>query len=228
MVDYTDTLRLREPTVQGDDGAWAGYLNSDLVYIDQGVNQAVTKSLTGLTSYTLLADGSSGDEARYQAYAFTGTLSAGCTVTLPGNQKIGLVRNSTTGGYSVTLTTGSGTTGVIPNDGYWYRFVCDGTNIVSWPEQSGAFANTQNGYVTLPGGIMLQWGTTTSGSKTITFPTAFSATAYSVTATWRRNDGVGGTPVTVSTDLKTATTFNTITTVGSSSFFIDWFAVGPA
>lgn len=50
----------------------------------------------------------------------------------------------------------------------------------------GQFAqNIGTGYITLPGGMLLQWGTATtngSGTITVTFPTAFPSAVRSITA----------------------------------------------
>ncbi len=92
-MTLTPTLRLTEPAILGDEGFWPTYLNDDMIYIDRGINGLLSKSIAGLTTYTLIADGSASDEARYQVYTFTGALSADCTVTVPANAKVGLVRN---------------------------------------------------------------------------------------------------------------------------------------
>lgn len=128
-MTLTPTLRLTEPTPLGDDGVWATYLNNDLVYTDLGINGILSKSIAGLTTYTLVADGSASDEARYQAYSFTGALAANCTVTIPANAKIGLVRNATTGGFNVILSTGTPGTMTIPPNNYWYQLLTTGTGI---------------------------------------------------------------------------------------------------
>ena len=88
MADpLTSTLRLTQPTVGGDSGAWGGLINGDLAYIDAGINGILAISINGLTSYTLEAAGDSGDQARYQWYNFTGTLAGNCTVTLPATRR---------------------------------------------------------------------------------------------------------------------------------------------
>lgn len=129
----TTTLRLTQPTVGGDSGTWGTLLNSNWSYVDQAGNQAVNVNVGGLSTYTLTADGSSSDQARYAFYSFTGALTGNCTVTIPSNTKLGLFTNETTGGHNVILTTGSGDTLSIPADGYYYWFWCDGTNVNAVP-----------------------------------------------------------------------------------------------
>ena len=135
MTTLTSTIRLTEPTVGGDTGLWGGEINNDLVYIDRAVNQSVTVNIAD-TNVTLVHDGSSSDQARYLRYNFTGALTADRTVTLPANQKVGWASNNTSGGHSLTLTTGSGTTMTLTTTG-WTLFQCDGTNVTAIPADFG-------------------------------------------------------------------------------------------
>lgn len=132
MTDpVTSTLRLTQPTVGGDAGQWGTILNSNLAFTDAGVNgiKAITLSTA---SYTLADAGDANDEARSAWYSFSGAPGANVTVTLPANDKIGIASNALTGGYQITMTTGSGSTAVIDN-GSTVMFYCDGTNVVLLP-----------------------------------------------------------------------------------------------
>jgi hypothetical protein len=142
MTTFTSTIRLTEPTVGGDTGLWGGEINNDLVYIDEAVNQSVTINIAD-TDITLTADGSSGDQARYLRYRFSGALTADRTVTLPSNQKVGYASNDTTGGHSLTLTTGAGTTLTLSTD-EWTLFQCDGTNVSAVPLSFGGTTTNDN------------------------------------------------------------------------------------
>lgn len=142
MTTFTSTIRLTEPAVGGDTGTWGGELNSDLVYIDEAVNQSVTINIPD-TNITLTADGSSSDQGRYLRYRFSGTLTANRTVTLPANQKVGYATNATAGGFSLTLTTGSGTTLTL-STAEWTLFQCDGTNVSAVPLSFGGTTTSDN------------------------------------------------------------------------------------
>ena len=64
-----------------------------------------------------------------------------------------------------------------------------GTEIQMTAAQNPVVANP--GYTFLPGGLLVQWGNLSivgSSTSTITFPTAFSASPYSVTITQERAD----------------------------------------
>jgi hypothetical protein len=172
MADpLTNTLRLTQPTVGGDSGAWGSLLNSDMAYIDVGVNGILSIAVAGST-LSLEAAGDSGDQARYQWYNFTGTPGAASTITLPSNQKVGIVSNSTTGGFKLTLTTGSGGTLVVQN-GQTLAFYCDGTNVglLPWGNPGVLGAISVSGVTTLnylESGSFVEY---TGGPYTVTLPT---------------------------------------------------------
>ena len=142
MTSYTSSIRLTKPAVGGDTGLWGGEINSDLDYIDEAVNLSVTVNVPD-TDITLNHDGSSSDQARYARYRFSGALTADRTVTLPPNSKIGYATNATSGGHSLTLTTGSGTTLTL-STAEWTLFQCDGTNVSAVPLSFGGTSTNDN------------------------------------------------------------------------------------
>ena len=142
MTAFTSTIRLTQPAVGGDTGTWGGELNSDLQYIDNAINISVTVNIAD-TNVTLVHDGSSSDQARYLRYNFTGALTANRTVTLPPNSKVGWASNNTTGGFSLTLTTGSGSVLTLSTQ-EWTLFQCDGTNVTAVPASLGGTTTNDN------------------------------------------------------------------------------------
>ena len=94
-----------------------------------------------------------------------------------------------------------------------------------------------NGYITLPGGLIIQWGTGSgtfagqSSSATFNFPTSFSSAVYSVTATLINSGSVASTVAAlqvVSTSTSGATVHSSGYQSGSytslTSFY--WIAIG--
>lgn len=143
MTTFTSTIRLTEPLVGGDTGTWGGEINSDLVYIDEAINQTVTVNIAD-TNISLVADGSSSDQARYKRYSFTGALTADRTVTLPANMKVGYATNATSGGKNVILSAGA-TTLSLPPESAWTLFQVDGSNNVTTPIlRTGGLLSTSN------------------------------------------------------------------------------------
>lgn len=152
MTTFTSTIRLTEPVVGGDTGTWGGEINSDLVYIDEAINQTVTVNIAD-TNISLVADGSSSDQARYKRYSFTGALTADRTVTLPANMKVGYATNATSGGKNVILSAGA-TTLSLPPESAWTLFQVDGSNNVTTPSlriggllSTGNISVSQNSFV---------------------------------------------------------------------------------
>ena len=144
MADtFTSTLRLQQPTVGADAATWGGYLNTDLVLIDNAINGVAAINIAGLATYSLTVANGAVDQARNLAYNFTGALSANCTVTLPANVKYGWATNTTTGGHAVILTTGAGNSLTLPTSAYNVFFSCDGTNVFA-PSVGFGYTNILN------------------------------------------------------------------------------------
>ena len=85
-----------------------------------------------------------------------------------------------------------------------------------------------NGYVKLPGGVIVQWGisdTAPSGTRSVTFPTAFPTAVVSVQVTPVTTAAYGATASSATLSSFTATTFATSSgTVGTSNFY--FMAIG--
>ena len=164
MADtYTSTLRLQQPTIGGDAATWGGFLNTDLVLIDNAINGVATINIAGLSAYTLTVGNGTVDQARNQVYNFTGALSGNCTVTLPQSVKFGYAVNSTTGGHNVILTTGSGgSTLTLPTAAWYQFFYCDSSNVVS-PSIGFGYANFLNS-VSISGTLAVTGNVTLSGT----------------------------------------------------------------
>jgi hypothetical protein len=77
---------------------------------------------------TLTTANGSTDEARNACLNLTGALTADRNVIVPSVSKAYIVRNSTTGGFAVTVKTAAGT-GVAVSAGTSVLVFCDGTNV---------------------------------------------------------------------------------------------------
>ena len=102
---FSTTLRL-ELIGDGDQsGIWGQTTNTNLGSL---LEQAITgvQSITMVdANYTLTSFNGVVDEARNAVLSFTGSISGNCTVTAPAVQKTYIINNSTTGGYSIIITT---------------------------------------------------------------------------------------------------------------------------
>lgn len=100
---------------------------------------------------------------------------------------------------------------------------------------SGTPTASQNGYSFLPGGILIQWGRSTiagsASTQAITFPTAFSGTAYVVDVTPYASPITGSSPREIGASSITSTGFTAESFNGSvpgGGVPFGWIAIGPA
>ena len=103
---------------------WNVPVNADLTIIDNALGGTTSLNATS-GSVTLTA-------AQYQPLILnvTGSIAANVTYTIPsgvGGQW--MVKNLTTGGYSVIIASGGGGTSVAVDNGTVCSVVCDGTNV---------------------------------------------------------------------------------------------------
>ncbi len=145
-------------------GTWGQTTNNNLgTLIEQAIAGVDTIDLTGYSTYTLSNYNGISDEARNAAIIFSGTLTANCTVTTPAVEKLYVISNQTTGGYYVTVSSGSGNT-ISVASGTNQLIYCDGTNY------NTAISNINNvaGDLTVTGSIFLGANlTSTTGNLTL-------------------------------------------------------------
>lgn len=132
-VTYTGNLKLGLPTTGTESGTWGDVVNNQITtLVDQSISGTV--SLTSMTNadYTLTnGNGNAPNEARYMALLVPSslTLTAARNIIVPSTSKMYVVKNATTGGFSVTVKTSAGTGVEVPN-GSEMLLYCDGTNVV--------------------------------------------------------------------------------------------------
>lgn len=127
---YSPSLRIQLIGTGDQAGVWGTSTNTNLgTLIEQAITGVQAITLSGST-YTLSSYNGIVDQARNAALLFDGTLSANCTVIAPAYNKTYIVKNGTSGGQTVTMSVGSGSTVVIPN-GQTYIVYTDGSNFYS-------------------------------------------------------------------------------------------------
>jgi hypothetical protein len=117
------------------------------------------------------------------------------------------------------------------NDGYstdTIFFQKTGLNLNAQMSRNFAPVAAANGYTFIPGGLVLQWGSTTavqnSSSTTVTFPIAFTANVFSVQLTVQTDDNS-----TIRLSLLNTPTLTQFTTSQTSSTHFTklyWMAIG--
>jgi len=126
---YTPSLRLTLPVTGELTGTWGDTVND-------GITGLVDSSIAGTAviampdaNYTLTQANGSTDEARKMFLVLSGALTSGRNVICPTASKLYIVKNSTTGGFAITVKTASGTGISVPN-GSSTALYCDGTNVI--------------------------------------------------------------------------------------------------
>lgn len=150
MPTYTPSLGLTLP----DDGDtnWG-------VTVNTGVTELIDVAIAGridieIISNTITLDIIDGapDNSRYMALDFFGTLTTVGIVIVPSRDKLYFIRNSTVGGFDITITTTLGTTVNIPNGKAMVVF-CTFYDVYAALDYVPIFSATDIGYTgTLTGG----------------------------------------------------------------------------
>lgn len=183
-VTYTSNLKLGLPTTGTESGTWGDVVNDQITsLVDQSVSGTV--SLTSMTdaNYTLTnGNGNAANEARYMALLVPSslTLTAARNIIVPSTSKMYIVKNATTGGFSVTVKTSAGTGIEVPN-GATMLLYSDGTNVIvafdtitTTTQNSGQLAGLRNRIIN--GGMSID-RRNSGAAQTIT---AGAALAYTV------------------------------------------------
>lgn len=149
---YSDRLRIELIGTGEQSGTWGITTNTNLgTLIDEAIAGVATITMTD-ANYTLsVADGAT-DESRQAVLVMTGTLSAARNVICPNDEKVYIIKNSTTGGYPITLKTSAGT-GVSVANGDVVLVYCDATNVL--PASVPSVSPSLTGAISLDGSVVV-------------------------------------------------------------------------
>jgi len=126
---YSPSLRLELIGTGDQSGLWGDTTNTNL-------GSLIEQAITGVESipmldldYTLSALNGSPDEARNAVLIFTSasSLTASRNILIPADEKVYIIKNSTTGGQNLVVKTSGGTGVTVPN-GAVLQLYCDGIN----------------------------------------------------------------------------------------------------
>jgi len=121
----TQQLQLTESLVVVSNGA-TGYSTYAYGRSNAFAFTQLTKTLTGGTVTLTATEGSN------VIQEYSGTLTSNATVILPSTVQLYSLQNGTTGAYTVTFQTSSGSgTSLVVNQGQTAFAICDGTNVYS-------------------------------------------------------------------------------------------------
>lgn len=150
---YSTSLRLELMATGDQSGTWGDTTNTNLgTLLEQSITGYLSKAMAD-TNQTLTNLNGASDEARNMVVEATGALTAGRNMVVPTAEKLYLIKNSTTGGFAVTIKTTAGTGVAVPMNGSRWVY-CDGTNVVDG--QSGPLTPTTSDSAAL-GTAALMW-----------------------------------------------------------------------
>ena len=142
---FTSSLRLIKQGAGENSSTWGTLFNqqfSDL--IDTALSGYATKAMADADT-TLTASNGAADESRAMVLNFTGALTAARNIIVPTTSKLYFIKNSTTGGFALTIKPTAGTGVSVRNGGLAVVF-CDGTNVID-PITQIPTTTTINDYV---------------------------------------------------------------------------------
>lgn len=151
---YSDRLRIELIGTGEQSGIWGDTTNTNLgTLIEEAIAGVVTITMTD-ANYTLSEANGATDESRQAVLVLTGTLSAGRNVIAPAEEKVYIVKNSTTGGFATTIKTSSGSGYAVPN-GKTVLVYCDGTDFHLAADATSTVDPTFTGNISLDGAVVV-------------------------------------------------------------------------
>lgn len=149
---YSTSLRLELMATGDQSGTWGDTTNTNLgTLLEQAITGVLSVAQGDVANLTLTSLNGASDQARNMVVNLTGAMTAARNVVVPTANKVYLIKNSTTGGFAVTVKTAAGS-GVSVAAGTAQWVYCDGTNVVQG--LSGTMAVQAPGAVAITGGTM--------------------------------------------------------------------------
>ena len=156
----TTNLNFTKPDIGSEANNWGNLLNSNFDELDKAIAQRLVKGVGG-SSDVLLTD----SESRFAVIELNGTLGGNISVkTFNDSSRPYIVFNNTSGSYTLTFSTSTGTGVAIPQ-GQKAIVYSDGTNIVS-AVSTDSFSTSKT--ITMSGDITGSVSTDFSTNPTIT------------------------------------------------------------
>lgn len=157
----TSNLNLAKPDIGSEANNWGNVLNGTIDQIDKAIAQRLVKGVGGGSTVTL-----SDSESSFAIIEFQGTLSGNIDVKTASNDtKPYIIFNNTSGSYTLTFKSNSGT-GVVITQGLKSIVYGDGSNIVEATSPANSFS--ANKTITLSGVVSGSVATDFSSDPTIT------------------------------------------------------------
>lgn len=151
---YSTSLRIQLIDTNTEDEAWGIPTDNNLgTIIEQAITGVESVSLTNVSTYTLSASNAVADQSRNAVLIFTGTPTANCNVIAPSVNKVYIVKNGTSGGYTVRIKTASGNAVTVAANTTQLVY-CNAVDFISAVNINNVVGNlTVTGNVTVSGNV---------------------------------------------------------------------------
>ena len=151
-------LKLTVQTTGENSGTWGQITNTNLLILEQAIGGYDAVGLNATTGATLTFSNGVLSNGKNQVLRLTGTITTAVNVTIPDSiEKTYLVENATTGAFTVTFktTSGTGATWSTTDKGYKILY-SDGTNVVDITADLGDITagDVTSGSITATGNIV--------------------------------------------------------------------------
>lgn len=174
---YSTSLKIELIGDGEQSGIWGQTTNNNLgTLIEQAITGVGQISLENLSTYTLTSLNGLEDQARNNVLVFSGLPSNNCVVTAPAVEKVYIVSNEVSGGYTVTVKT-SGGNGITILNGAKQLIYCDGADFYT-----GVSVNSIFGDLTVSNDAFVSGNVSVSGKITVNNNVSSSFTNVTMTA----------------------------------------------
>lgn len=160
---YTSNLRFEKQATGENRSTWGTVLNAVIEMVEDSISGWATVSMSN-ANYSLTTANNSADEARQMLIDITGTHTATRVLTIPSVDKMYVIRNSTSGGFDITVDNGSNT--VTVENGAVKLVATNGTAIYASLDLASPTLVTLGAYDT--NGLMTQTSSGNFTGRTIT------------------------------------------------------------
>jgi len=151
-------LKLTVQATGENSGTWGQITNTNLLILEQAIGGYDAVALNATTGATLTFSNGALSNGKNQVIRLTGTITSNVNVVIPdGIEKTYLIENATTGAFTVTFKTSSGTGATWSTTDKGYKIVySDGTNIVDITADLGNITagDVISGSITATGNIV--------------------------------------------------------------------------
>ena len=126
---YSNLLGLENQATGENSATWGDIVDTTHELPEDAIAGRLLKSVAGAADVTLTDNDGAADEHRNMIHEFTGALTGNINVIVPDTSKLYFVYNNTSGSYTLTVKTSTGTGVAVPQGGREALY-SDGTNIV--------------------------------------------------------------------------------------------------